>query len=86
MSATTIAVTAIMAILLLVAFVFVVVNRESEKIVTAAVPLALAAIAAVALVFTFAREAPQSRTFPVAFSYQLADMETYNSRINAIIS
>jgi len=73
MNWTTAVVTTVMAILLVLAFAFVVVNRASEKIVTAAVPLALGAILAIGLVVFFAREEPQTRTFPVSFLYQRAD-------------
>jgi len=65
--------TIFMGILVLLAFVLVVVNRNSEKIVSAAVPLAFAAFAALALVFAFAREEPITRVFPVNFCYQVQD-------------
>lgn len=62
-----------MAIFVLAAFVLVFINRESEKIVTASIPLAFAAFAALALVFAFAREEPVTRVFPVTFCYQVED-------------
>jgi len=69
----TILIALFMGLLILAAFVLVVINRDSEKIVTAAVPLAFAAFAALALIFAFAREQPITRVFPVSFSYQVAD-------------
>jgi hypothetical protein len=65
--------TVLMAISIGSAFWLVVLNRNSEKIVTAAVPLAFAALVALYLIFWFAREQPMTRVFPVSFSFQVAD-------------
>jgi hypothetical protein len=69
----TIVVTLFMGLLILAAFVLVFINRDSEKIVTAAVPLAFAAFSGLALIFAFARQEPISRVFPVSFAFQVAD-------------
>ncbi len=71
----TIAITAIMAMLILAAFVLVFINRDSEKIVSAAIPLALATFSALALIFAFAREGPMTRIFPVNFLFQVRDKQ-----------
>jgi hypothetical protein len=55
------------AILISGAFVLVVMNRASEKVITASVPIALAALAGIALVFIFSEEPAVSRVFPVTF-------------------
>jgi hypothetical protein len=66
-------VTFLIALVVLGAFLLVVINRESEKIVTAAIPLAVAALVAIVLIFVYAREEPMTRVFPVRFCYQIAD-------------
>ena len=58
-------VTVFMGIAVTAAFVLVVVNRESEKIVNAAVPLGFATLLALGLVFAFAREEPLQRVVGV---------------------
>jgi hypothetical protein len=69
----TVGVTLFMALLILGAFILVFVNRESEKILTAAIPLAVGVIAGLVLTFWFARPEPISSIFPVSFTYQVAD-------------
>ena len=59
--------------LFLVTFVLVVINRDSEKVVTAAIPLAFAAFSALLSILAFARQESISRVFPVSFSFQVAD-------------
>lgn len=71
--------------LFLVAFVLVFYNRESEKVVTAAVPLAFAACSALLSILAFARQEPISRVFPVSFSFQVADKFPISIRYRPIL-
>jgi hypothetical protein len=63
---------AIMGVTLAAVFALVVINRESREVVSAAVPVSLAAIGAIMLVFAYTRPAPISRTFPVVFVLEQA--------------
>lgn len=54
-------------IMLIVAFIFVVMNRASPAVVNAALPAAATLLSALALVFAFNRPAQISRVFPVVF-------------------
>lgn len=66
-------VTAIFALLTIAAFGLVWLNRASEKILTAVIPVAAAGLIAIYLaVFVFGGEPSVSTIFPIAFQYQIA--------------
>ena len=48
-------------------------NRASEKVVTAILPITIAALVAVYLTVLFGGESPTHLTFPVAFPYRTSD-------------
>ena len=60
--------------LLMVACVFVVMNRDSSLVVGAALPAAIALAAAIAVVFVFNRPTSMSRTFQVAIVVEKASL------------
>jgi hypothetical protein len=59
--------------LLALAFVLVVLNRQSQEVVNAAVPVAVGALAALTLAFSFAQHAPVSQLFPAQLFMQQSD-------------
>jgi hypothetical protein len=60
------------AVLAVLTFVWI--NRAAQGIVTATIPVAVAAISAIGLVFVFNRPAPISRVFPVLFAIERASL------------
>lgn len=62
-----------MGLLVAAGFVIVVMNRQSQAVVTAAVPVVFGALSAMALVFAFNRPEPIRLTFPTAFYWQKSD-------------
>ncbi len=65
---------AVLLILTLGVFWLVWMNRASEKIITAVVPIAVAALIGVALVvFVFGGESPISEVFPASFLYSIEE-------------
>lgn len=61
-------------LVLVVAYVFVLMNRASPAVVGAALPAATALLSALALVFAFNRPVPISRVFPVIFVVEKASL------------